>query len=409
MPVPGTVALPSDKNAGWTLDKTRSVGVWLVAATAVALSVGGCSTLPTTGPMASEVVENGDNAVERRYVVVDLDERTSSILSSLSGPSLRARFGDYRPSPENKIGVGDEIRVAVWEAAAGGLFSAGAIDRFGTGARSAIIPDQVVARDGAITVPYAGRIEVQGLTPPEVEQLITSRLIGKAIEPQVLVTVSRNISNSVTVTGEVTSGARIPLSARGDRIMDAVAAAGGVRGAVHETFVRLTRGRQTVTVPLETILASPQENVYLRGGDILTLVREPQTYTAFGAIGQNTVVPFGRITLSLEEAVAKAGGLLDFKSDPDGVFLLRFEPPSTVAAIQPGRPIDRREQLIPVVYRLSLRDAKSYFLARSFRMRDKDVVYVANASGAELQKFLTLVGSITQPVISAATTAAVIR
>ena len=269
-------------------------------------------------------------------------------------------------------------------------------------ARSALIPDQVVGRDGAITVPYAGRIIVSGQTPQVVEQTVVQRLIGKAIEPQVLVTVSRNVSNSVTVTGEVTSGARVPLSARGDRVLDTIAAAGGVRGAIHETFVRLTRGRQTVTVPMETILASPQENVFLRGGDVLTLVREPQTFTAFGAIGTNAAVPFGRIDLSLEEAIAKSGGLLDAKSDPDGVFLLRFEPPNIVAALVPGRFIDKREQLIPVVYRLTLRDPKSYFLARSFKMRDKDVLYVANASGAELQKFLTLISTITSPVIQGA-------
>ena len=354
---------------------------------------------------------NGDTALERRYVVAEVDERTVSILASLPGPSLNARFGDYRPSPENKIGVGDDVRVTIWEAASGGLFSSGGgtIDRFGTGARSAIIPDQVVSRDGAITVPYAGRVQVAGLSTPEVEQLILTRLTGKAIEPQVLVTVPRNISNTVTITGEVTNGARVPLSTRGDHVLDAVAAAGGVRGSIHETFVRLTRGRSTVTVPMETILDTPQENVFLRSGDVLTLVREPQTFTTFGAIGQNTQVPFGRITLSLEEAVAKAGGLLDFKSDPDGVFLLRFEPPATVAAIAPDRPIDRRERLIPVVYRLSLRDPKSYFLARSFRMRDKDVLYVANASGAELQKFLNLVSTITSPVLSAGTIAATAR
>ncbi|TDR89882.1 polysaccharide biosynthesis/export family protein [Enterovirga rhinocerotis] len=373
---------------------------------AALLCTAGCSTLPTTGPTTDQVVSNGDNPNERRYVITDLDERVVSILNGLSGPSLRARFGDYRPAPENRIGVGDEVRINIWEAAAGGLFSGPpSVPGQSSGARMSSIPDQVVGRDGAVTVPYAGRIQVSGRSPQAVEQVILERLAGKAIEPQVLVTVSRNISNSVTVTGEVTSGARIPLSARGDRILDAVAAAGGVRGAVHESFVRLTRGQQTVTMPMETILANPQENVALRGGDIITVVREPQTYTAFGAVGQQTVVPFGRITLSLEEAVAKAGGLLDFRADPDGVFLLRFEPPSTVRAIQPGRAIDARERLIPVVYRLTLRDAKSYFLARSFRMRDKDTLYVANASAAELQKFLNLIGSLTAPITSGARTA----
>lgn len=381
----------------------------IFAALALGTSLAGCAILPTTGPRTEEVLEHGDNEVEKRYVVTDIDERVIAILANNPGPSLRMRFGDYRPSPDPKIGVGDEIRVTIWEAAAGGLFSSPAVDRFGTGSRSALIPDQMVSRDGTIAVPYAGRIPVAGLTPAEVERLVLDRLAGKAIEPQALVTISRNISNSVTVTGEVTNGARVPLTAKGDRILDVVAAAGGVRGSVHDTFVRLTRNRTTITVPMEILLADPQENVFMRPGDILTLVREPQSFTAFGAVNRNAVIPFETIGMTLEEAVAKAGGLLDFKSDPDGVFLLRFEPPSLVHEIVPERDIDRREKLIPVVYRLSLRDVKSYFLARSFRMRDKDVLYVANSTGAELQKFLNLAATLTGPVISGIGVSAAIR
>lgn len=378
-------------------------------ALALSLALVGCSALPSTGPMTEDVVRNGDNDLEKRYVVLDVDERTVSILASHPGPSFRARFGDYRPAPDIRIGVGDEVRVTIWEAAAGGLFSSPALDRFGTGSRSAVIPDQTVTRDGSITVPYAGRVEVAGRTPAEVEQIVLQRLTGKAIEPQALVTVSRNLSNSVTVTGEVTGGARLPLSVRGDRILDVIGGAGGVRGTVYDAFVRLTRGNATVTVPMELILSNPQENVFLRPGDIVTVVRSPQTFTAFGAVGMNTVVSFGTINLTLEEAIAKAGGLLDLRSDPDGIFLLRFEPASLVRELAPDRAVDARERLIPVVYRLTLRDAKNYFLARSFAMRDKDVLYVANATGAELQKFLALVGTITSPVISGAAVATTVR
>lgn len=359
--------------------------------------------------MTEDVIKNGDNELEKRYVILDVDERTVSILASHPGPSFRARFGDYRPAPDIRIGIGDEVRVTIWEAAAGGLFSSPAVDRFGTGSRSALIPDQTVTRDGAITVPYAGRVEAAGRTPAEVEQTVLQRLTGKAIEPQALVTVSRNLSNSVTVTGEVTNGARLPLSVRGDHILDVIGAAGGVRGTVYDSFVRLTRGNTTVTVPMELILANPQENVFVRPGDTLTVVRSPQTFTTFGAIGANTVVSFGTISLTLEEAVAKAGGLVDQRSDPDGIFLLRFEPASLVKELAPDRAIDARERLIPVVYRLTLRDAKNYFLARSFAMRDKDVLYVANATGAELQKFLTLVATIASPVLSGVSVGATVR
>ncbi len=382
-------------------------GVKLFLATlGIGLALAGCSALPTTGPLTDEVMQGGDTELERRYVVVDIDERVAAILARYPGPSFRARFGDYRPAPNLRIGIGDDVRVTVWEAASGGLFSSPAIDRFGTGSRSALIPDQTITQDGTIGVPYAGRIPVVGRTPAEVEQLVLQNLAGKAIEPQALVAVTRSLSNSVTVTGEVTNGARVPLSPRGDRVMDVIGTVGGVRGAVAETFVRLTRGNSTATVPMETILSNPKENVFLRPGDILTLVREPQTFTTFGAIGANTVVPFNKISITLEEAIARAGGLQDLRSDPDGIFLLRFEPPSIVRELVPSRDIDKREKLIPVVYRLSLRDTKNYFVARTFAMRDKDVLYVANATAVELQKFLTVVSTALTPATTVATSAA---
>ena len=42
--------------------------------------------------------------------------------------------------------------------------------------------------------------------------------------------------------------------------------------------------------------------------------------------------------------------------------------------------------LIPVVYRLNLRDANSFFLARAFPMKDKDILYVANAPSDALRE-----------------------
>ncbi len=54
-----------------------------------------------------------------------------------------------------------------------------------------MIPEQTVGRDGGITVPYAGRIRVAGKTTRAVQQTIEKALEGKAIQPQVLVNVTR--------------------------------------------------------------------------------------------------------------------------------------------------------------------------------------------------------------------------
>src|SRR3977135_4125571 len=180
---------------------------------------------------------------------------------------------DYRPSVAPRVGIGDTVAVRIWEAGAGGLFSAPLVaDRFSTGSKSATIPDQVVGRDGAITVPYAGRIPVAGRTTRDVQTIVEHALQGKAIHPQVLVNGVQSVENTVTVTGEVAKGDRVPLSVKGDRVLDVIAAAGGIRAPVNETYVQLSRGDVTERVAMTRVTSDPKENIYMRANDVLTLI-----------------------------------------------------------------------------------------------------------------------------------------
>lgn len=360
----------------------------------------GCSALPTAGPTARDVAHQEVEGNQTRFDLVDIDDNVVAALLAEPTVSFHSRFGKYGKPPQPKIGIGDSIVVSIWEAAGGGLFSASPTDQVSAGSRSVTIPEQVVGQDGAISVPFAGRVPVAGRLPVEVQHAIENRLAEKAIEPQVIVTVTKSLSNSATVTGEVVAGARVPLSLKGDRLLDLIAAVGGARSPVYETFVRLSRNGVTATIPMERLVANPAENIYAQPGDVLTLVRLPQSFTAFGATGANARINFGAERITLAEALAKAGGLQDLRSDPAGVFLLRFEPPKVVAAL--GRPQLQTgpNGSSPVVYRLNLRDAKSYFLAQRFPIEDKDIIYVANADLNELQKFFTLLNTLTGPVIT---------
>jgi polysaccharide export outer membrane protein len=372
-------------------------------AVGIMLTASGCSTLPSQGPSAADVIKEGDyrnNQTIPPYLVADLDLHTVSIIEKMRGPSFVGRFGDKSARPSSVIGVGDTVLVTVWEAASGGLFSSTAIGGITTGSHSAVIPEQIVGRDGAVTVPYAGRVHVAGLTTEQVERAVVSRLVGKAIEPQALVTVPHSVSNNVTVTGEVTNGARVPLSNRGDRLLDIIAAAGGIRAPVHETFIALSRGNATATVPMQALLKSPSENIFARPDDVITVVREPQTFTAFGAAGRNAMVPFEAIGLTLEEAVAKAGGLLDYQSDPQGVFLLRAEPTSVAHELDPGFPIEPGARTVNVVYRVNLKDANTYFMARRVAVHNKDVIYVASSMSNDFYKAMQLFSTLVSPAIS---------
>jgi len=378
----------------------KSQTVYGILILVASVLLGGCGVLPSAGPLAIDIVQQETPAgALGGYVVVDVNERVASICASQPRESFQRIFANARPAPDLRIGVSDSVVVTIWEAASGGLFSASAGDKgIAAGARTATIPEQVVARDGTIEVPYAGRLKVAGLRPAEVEQEIVRALAHKAIEPQVVVTISKPLSNTVSVGGEVVHGERVPLTAKGDRILDVLAAAGGMRINAADAFVRLTRGGRTVSVAYNAILAHPEENVYALPGDVITVAYDPQTFTAFGSTGRNAQVTFDTAGITLDEAIAKAGGLLDYRADPAGIFLLRFEPTPLVAQLVPGRDLPSQGNLVPVVYRLNLRDANSFFLARSFPMQDKDMLYVSNSPSDPVQKFLGLVGTVTSPV-----------
>ncbi|HVC53909.1 MAG TPA: polysaccharide biosynthesis/export family protein [Stellaceae bacterium] len=369
-------------------------------ALAAAMVLSGCGTLPTAGPTTSEVLKQEVQNHKTQFDLVDVDSNVVSTLNAAPHDSFHARFKKYGTPPQARIGIGDSVVVSIWEAAGGGLFSASPTDQVSAGSRSVTIPEQVVGRDGSITVPFAGRIPVVGKLPIEVQHMIEARLADKAIEPQVIVTIAKSMTNSVTVTGEVIKGARIPLSPKGDRLLDVIAEAGGARSPLYETYVRLSRGGITATIPMEALVSDPAENIYAQPGDVLTLVRRPQTFTVFGATGANSQVNFPSERLTLVEALARAGGLQDMRSDPAGVFLFRFEPPTVVRAL--GRPVlgNGPDGTSPVVYRLNMSDAKAYFLAQEFPVKNKDIIYVANADLNEMQKFFTLLNTLTGPVIT---------
>ena len=359
----------------------------------------GCSTVPNVGPTKQSVLRES-RAPDQPYLLVPITDYVVEQLISFPGPSLYGKFGDYRGAVEQRIGVGDRVEVSIFEAAAGGLFSQPVSTANTTGAHSATIPSQVVQQDGTITIPYAGQIVAAGKTTPEVEQTIVEKLTGKAIEPQAIVSLTVPIASNITMSGEGVRGARIPLSTKGDRLLDVIAEDGGISVPANETFLELTRGRKTVRVPFQTLLNNPKENIFARPGDTLTVVRYPLSFTAIGATNANSNITFDAMGISLEEAIAKAAGFVDNRADPEGVFVFRYEPIAVARSFPGITPAQAALNLVPVVYLINLRDPGSLLLARKFSMHDKDIVYISNSPINDLQKVLQIVSQVTSPIVS---------
>lgn len=358
--------------------------------------VSGCSTfpswLPSSGPIAEQVV--AQEKVDVPVPVIDVsDEVARRILAAQRVESL-AEWPAATAPRDFVVGAGDALEVSIWEAPPAVLFGAATVDpRAGlTSTRQTTLPEQIVSGDGIINVPFAGAVRVAGKTPQQIEAEIVGRLSGKAHQPQVLVRVTRNATQVVTVVGEVGQALRMPLTPKGERLLDAIAAAGGVRHPVGKVTIQISRGGMVKAMPLERIIQDPAQNIHLQPGDVVTALYQPQSFTVLGAAGKNEEINFEAQGITLAQALGRMAGLRDAQADARGLFIFRFEDPAVAPAS--GKPWPRTpEGKMPVVYRVDLKDPRSFLLAQSFPIKNQDVLYVANAPAAELQKFLNILTS----------------
>ena len=382
--------------------QTRISTTLLGSIVGAAVLLTGCNSIPTSGFLRSDADPKSTQPNLKGIQIVDV---TDGVAKQLFDKRATRQFSDAFAAVDSRvqtIGSGDVLEVSIWEAPPATLFTTGAMDVRGvsSAARATTMPDQVVNSDGVISVPFAGKIQAAGQTLQAVEAEIVKRLTGKANQPEVLVRLTRNVSSNVTVIGEVTNSLRVPITPSGERLLDALAAAGGVRQPVNKMTIQLTRGESVFAMPLDSIIRDPKQNVMLTRGDVVTAMFQPLSFTALGATGKNEEINFEAQGISLAQALARTGGLRDERSDPRGVFIFRFEPANALA--WPKQPVmTTADGKVAVIYRIDLRDPASFFVAQTFQVNNKDLLYISNAPVAELQKFLNVVFSVAYPVLNA--------
>jgi polysaccharide export outer membrane protein len=376
----------------------------------LAATLSACAIMPSSGPSARSVNKFEDQSEAGAAIkVIDVTDAVArGILASRHQALFSEDLGDGQPIG-SVIGRGDVLDIAIWEAPPAALFGGGGGDARLAGAsasstsssstaRGTSLPEQMVDSDGQIMIPFVGSIQAADRTPQDIAREITARLRGKAHQPQTIVRLVRNAAANVTVVGDVASSARIPLTARGERVLDVLASAGGVKQPVGKTTIQITRGTKVSALPLETVIRDPRQNVRLRPDDVMTVLFQPFSFTALGATGRNDELAFEATGLTLAQALGRVSGLQDARADVKGVFIFRFEDPE---ALDPATRATARltpDGKVPVIYRINMKDPATFFIAQSFPIRDKDVLYVSNAPLADIQKFVNVIYSTLLPV-----------
>ena len=356
------------------------------------------SCVPNDGPLASRV----ENASAPKTVtiaktgvifdVVTVDQRIANSVTTLGQPSLVRTFGFGSAPGTPVIGVGDELSVIIFEAGPDGLFST-------TERKSTNIP-VVVQPNGFGQIPYAGAIKFAGKTLEQARQEVAQALKAKAVEPDVVVNVSKNYSRMVSVQGAVNQPQMVVLGLSPQPLTNVIAIGGGPTRPPYDSYVTLTRGRKSSTVLLQSVIDDPKEDIMIQPRDKIFVTYDPQTFTALGNVYKSGKIPFEASKLTLVEAAALTGGARAELADPKGYFIFRYEYEAVYRQVvgeerfrdllKDGMTPDR-DGRYPIVYRIDMSDPQSYLVTQSFPVRNKDVLYLARHPATDFVKFVQII------------------
>lgn len=360
--------------------------VLAVCATAVMLS--GCSTLASSGPTGHEILRSAAQAPDGRLIRI---VEVTDLAAVPASDDKILRFAEFDAPPTDLVGPGDVLDIAIYEAGVTlfGSSGRGATEAsgFDPSAKAEKLPPTRVDDNGDIRLPYAGRLHVAGKTVSQIELQIRTSLRGFSQNPQILVTIREDITNSVIVGGEIGRPGRLVLSTNRETLADAIALAGGYRGDPKDLSVRVLRHGADGEFRLSDVLNGPAHDMRIYPGDRITILRAPRSFSVMGAPGRVQQIAFSGSSISLAEAIATAGGVDANLGDPKAIFLFRIVPGENGAENN-------------VVYHINMMTAGSYFLTQRFPMRDKDVLYFGNARANQPVKLVQVISQLFSPIVA---------
>jgi len=258
--------------------------------------VAGCASQRYPAPIAAALQAKAGSASET------LEAQAPSVVDELQRLTVQEpAYSENGGVAEYLIGPGDILLITLWR---GMQFDRVSI---------------TVRPDGKISFLFLENLQVSGLTPSQVDDLITTRLARFMRQPQIDVVVQEYNSKKVALFGEVNrlgaqllSGPNIyPLKGK-TTLLDLLLTAGGHTEHADLNRVEISRQGHVFKVDLYKALfqGEPQYNVVVQPGDRVVVPPLPRAQPKVFVIGE--VRTPGGYTLERDDrvfdAISKAGG-----------------------------------------------------------------------------------------------------
>lgn len=337
--------------------------------------------LPRSGPSAGDFARaNADGAI----VLIEATMADAATTRHSLPIGFDAGWRDAAPPAFSAIGVGDLLDISLFERDGLNLFAPGPD---GTSRFEGVAVDV----GGAIQLPFVGRVPVAGLTPMEARAAILRPLRRLALSSDVTVVVRERRSALVTVQGDVTKPGVIPLAPQASRLSAVLGSAAPTTANIELATVTVRRDGRNATVRLSDLYDQPQDDIALKGGDIVIVRAAPGAVNVLGAAGLQGRVRITRRNYSVADAVGDARGLNDALASPAAVYLMQLG--AGADALSPR----------PRVYHFDLRKPAQIAVAAAFAVQDGDAILISNAPFAQSSKVLSAFSGVLNTARAATT------
>ena len=362
---------------------TGSAWAKAMALTAALAVVSSCG-LPRSGPTRGEIfagsVQKNGNAF-----IVNVNEHVTRTTNVVPALGFSNAFKNAGVVGSDTIHPGDRLSLTIWENVNDPLLGI-------PGGAASQLQELQVDGSGFIYIPYAGRIRAAGNSPETLRRIITDKLDKQTPDPQVLVSRIAGDGATISIVGSIGAQGVYPIERPTRTLSAMLASAGGLIVEPEIAQITVIRNGRHGKIWFQDLYKHPELDIALRGGDRILVEEDTRAFTALGATGMQSRVPFETQSLSAIEAIAQVGGLSSNVADPKGFFVLRNESAEIANAVLSRNDLKGEQRLI---YVLDLTKPTGLFQARDFMIRDGDTVYVTEAPFVQWSKVMSaLTGSL---------------
>lgn len=337
----------------------------LYASSAIALAIASAGCVPGQQMSRSSGDVEAVAGSDVRMVPITQSLVTANARPALTVPPelLNVRKEDY------KIHPGDTLLVTVWEhpeltAPAGSQ-------------QQAVTNGRLVQPDGSFYYPYAGKINVAGMTVQALRDTLSAQLGKYLRNPQLDVNVV-GFGSRVSLQGAFVDTAPQELTTVPLTLSQAI---GRARINVEQADLAgftLTRDGRNYALDLDALNrdGSVAPDIVLRPGDHLFLpYNDRKEVYVVGEVLRPQALTFKTTDMSLTQALGRTGGLNPVTSKGEAVYVIRG--------------IEEMQNTPATVYHLDAKSPAAFALGDRFSLRPGDVVWVGPAGVTRWNRFLS--------------------